>query len=98
MRERSTDSFETNSSLSMEALDAIFEKVEKLEEWRIPGPATDVLARRREILKREFRWDEDNPSTDPDDIWRNLKDGARARHRQHFGQSRGTSAFHAPSE
>jgi hypothetical protein len=60
--------------------------LEKLGEWSFPGSSADVLARRREILKREFRWDEDNGLTDPDELWRTFKGAARARHRQHFGQ------------
>lgn len=86
VRVQSIESFEANSGLSMEALDAILAQVEKLDEWNFAGSPADMLVRRREILKREFRWDEDNGLTDPDELWRTFKDAARARHRQHFGQ------------
>jgi len=86
VRVQSIESFDANTTLSMEALDTILGKVEKLDEWNLPGSDADVLARRRGVLKREFRWDEDNGITDPDELWRAFKDAARARHRQHFGQ------------
>jgi len=86
VREQSIESFEANSALSMEALDGILGRVEKLDEWNLSGSPADVLARRREILKREFHWDEDIGVADSDDLWRDFKEKVRARHRQHFGQ------------
>jgi hypothetical protein len=86
VRELSVDNFDTNSSLSMESVNAIFAQVESSDEWDLAGSPMDVLARRRAVLKREFRWEEDTGVTDPDDLWRNFKESARARHRQHFGQ------------
>ena len=86
VRELSVESFDANSNIPMEALNAIFLKVEMSDEWNLPGSLADLLTRRKSILKREFRWDEDTGITDPGDLWRVFKDSARARHRQHFGQ------------
>jgi len=46
----------------------------------------DVMARRRDVLKREFHWEDDTGIPDPDELWRAFKEKVRARHRQHFGQ------------
>jgi hypothetical protein len=70
----------------MECLNSIFLKVESSDEWNLAGSSMDVLARRKAILQREFRWDEDSGITDPDELWRSFKELARGRHRQHFGQ------------
>lgn len=86
VREQSIESFEANSALSMEALDAILGRIDKLDEWNLSGSSSDVLERRRGVLKREFQWEEDTGIADPDDLWRTFKDKVRARHRQHFGQ------------
>ena len=59
VRELSVESFDTNSNLSMESLNGIFGKIETLDEWNLPGSPMDVLTRRKAILKREFRWEED---------------------------------------
>ena len=86
VRELSIDSFDSNSNLSMESLNSVFQKVESSDEWNVAGSSTDVLARRKGILQREFRWEEDSGITDPDDLWHSFKELARARHRQHFAQ------------
>jgi hypothetical protein len=86
VREQSVESYEANNDLSREALDAILIRIEKLDEWNLPGSIPDVLARRRDVLKREFQWEDDTGIPEPDELWRSFKENVRARHRQHFGQ------------
>lgn len=86
VRSQSIESYEANSDLSREALDAILGRIEKLDEWVLPGSMADVLARRRDVLKREFQWEDDTAIADPDELWRAFKEKVRARHRMHFSQ------------
>jgi hypothetical protein len=86
VRERSVESYEANNDLSREALDAILNRIERTDDWNMAGSVADVVARRRDLLKREFHWEDDTQTADPDELWRLFKDKVRARHRQHFGQ------------
>lgn len=86
VRELSIESFEANSSLSLEAVEAVLKKVEVDAQWNQPGPAQEVLARRRELLKETYSWKDDTGTNDPDELWRRFKDEAKSRHQQHFGQ------------
>lgn len=86
VREQSVESYEANNDLSREALDAILSRIEKLDEWNLPGSIADILARRRDVLKREFSWEDDTGIPDPDGLWLAFKEKVRARHRQHFSQ------------
>lgn len=86
VREQSIESFDVNSTLSIEAIDAIMGRVERLSEWNLPGQPQEVLTRRQDILKREFSWEDEGGVNNPDDLYQRFKDEARDRHRRHFGQ------------
>lgn len=86
VRELSIDSFEANSSLSLEAIEAVVKTVETDPQWNQPGPPQEVLARRRQLLKETYSWEDDPRTNDPDELWRRFKDESKSRHRQHFGQ------------
>jgi hypothetical protein len=86
VREQSIESFESNSVLSIEAIEAVMSKVEDIPEWGMSGQQQEILTRRRDILKREFNWDDTAGGSDPDELWRRCKDEAKDRHRRHFGQ------------
>jgi hypothetical protein len=84
VREQSVESFETNNALSVEAIDKLITNVESFDRWMEPGPAHEVLSRRREILKEEFSWDDEDAVTDPEDLLRRFREEAKGRHRRHF--------------
>jgi hypothetical protein len=86
VREQSIESFDVNTTLSIEAIDAIIGRVERLSEWNLPGQPQEVLTRRQDILKREFSWEDEGGVNNPDDLYQRFKDEARDRHRRHFGQ------------
>ncbi len=86
VREQSIESFDANSAMSIEAIDAIMARVERTAEWTHSGQPQEVLTRRQEILKREFSWEDESGGSDPAELWQRFKDDARGRHRRHFGQ------------
>lgn len=86
VREQSIDCYDANTTMSMEAIDALMAKVERTPQWKQRGQPQEVLARRQEILKRDFNWEDDTGVSDPDDLYQRFKDEARSRHRRHFGQ------------
>lgn len=86
VREQSIESFDENSSMSIEAINAIIGQVERTAEWNLPGQLQEVLARRQDILKREFSWEDESGVSDPAQLWQRFKDDARSRHSRHFGQ------------
>lgn len=86
VREQSIESFEANSALSLEAIEAVMKQAEYAPEWTQPGPPQEVLVRRKEVLRQMFSWKEEPGINDPDQLWRRFKDGAKSRHRRHFGQ------------
>ncbi|MHB8655811.1 MAG: hypothetical protein ACYDA9_18260 [Terriglobia bacterium] len=86
VREQSIECFEANSAMSIEAIEAVMGQVERTPEWNQAGQPQEVLARRRDILQREFSWEDESGTSDPDELWRRFKDEAKRRHRQHFGQ------------
>ncbi|MCO4875582.1 hypothetical protein VOI32_00875 [Paraburkholderia caribensis] len=112
VRELSTESFEDNSLLSVEALDKLISRAEAHAGWNIDGSATDRLSSRRNVLEALFRWSDENQVNDPDDLLRQFRQEAKERHRRHFGQvhrsfgrgiglvsKRGTNRFrYAPSD
>jgi hypothetical protein len=84
VREQSIESFESNSAMSVEAIDRLITNVEAFDRWMEAGPDHEVLARRREILKEEFSWDDEATVTDPEDLLRRFREEAKGRHRRHF--------------
>lgn len=86
VREQSIESFDANSAMSLEAIDAILSAVAQTPDWIRPGAPREILARRQDILQREFGWEDEAGVSDPDDLWQRFKDEARSRHRRHFGQ------------
>lgn len=86
VREQSIESYDANSAMSLEAIEAVMGKVERSPEWNLPGQPNEVLTRRQEILKRDFSWEDESGVVDPDDLYQRFKDEARNRHRRHFGQ------------
>src|SRR6185312_14744159 len=80
VREQSIESFESNSGLSIEAIEKIIGEVERLETWNEKGQPQEVLNRRRKILDDEFSWDDEGTITDPEDLLRRFRDDAKARH------------------
>jgi len=86
VREQSIENFEINSTLSLQAIDRLFNDIEALRDWTSSGQPGEILARRREILKREFNWEDEAGVSDPEALWRRFKEEAKERHRRHFGQ------------
>lgn len=85
-REQSIESFEVNSAMSIEAIEAVMAKVEQMPAWVQPGQRQELLTRRKETLQREFTWEDEGGVSDPDELWRRFKNEAKDRHRRHFGQ------------
>lgn len=86
VREQSIESFEANSALSIEAIEAIMARTETTEEWKQVGQPQELVTRRKAILEREFSWHDESGVNDPDEVWRRFKHEAKERHRRHFGQ------------
>ena len=86
VREQSIESFDANTTLSIEAIDAMIGQVEQISEWNLPGQPQEVLARRQDILKREFSWEDEGGANNPDNLYQRFKEEARDRHSRHFGR------------
>ncbi|EIF29006.1 hypothetical protein BCh11DRAFT_04434 [Burkholderia sp. Ch1-1] len=86
VRELSTESFEDNSLLSVEALDKLISRAETHAGWNVQGSAIDRLNSRRNVLQVLFRWSDENQVNDPDDLLKQFRQEAKERHRRHFGQ------------
>lgn len=86
VREQSIESFDANTTLSIEAIDAIIGQVEQISEWNLPGQLQEVLTRRQDILKREFSWEDEGGVNNPDGLYQRFKEEARDRHSRHFGR------------
>lgn len=85
VREQSIENYDANSNLTVEAIDKLIADVEQFPEWNLSGQPQEILARRQEILRRDFCWEDDTGVSDPDELFERFKDEARNRHRRHFG-------------
>lgn len=86
VREKSIESFETNTVMSIEAIEKIISDVELMDEWKEGGQPQEVLARRRKILSDQFSWDDEGTVTDAEDLILRFREDAKGRHRRHFAQ------------
>ena len=83
----SINCIDANTTLTVEALEAIFHSIENSDEWSVvDASASDQLARRRTILKNRFGWEKDTAYADSDELWTDFKGGALDRHARHFGK------------
>jgi hypothetical protein len=86
VRELAIESFDENAGKSVEAMECLIRQAQLDPQWRQPGPPIEVLARRRDVLTRMFRWKNVGSVSDPEEILRELRREAKERHQRHFGQ------------
>lgn len=86
VRELSIESFEENSSLSVEAMERLIGAAEDDPKWNFGETDNDRLQSRRAVLEGLFRWSDDGQSKHPDDLLKQLRNEAKERHKRHFGQ------------
>jgi hypothetical protein len=86
VREMAIESFDENAGKSIEAMEVLIARAQEDPQWVQLGLPIEVLARRRDIVTRLFRWKDSARINDPDELLRELRKAAKERHQRHFGQ------------
>ena len=89
VRELAASSYHNNNLLSAKAVDVYISRIAESEEWKKAAGEPSALDKCRRLLEHRVRWggepEDYEGCADPDELLRELRRSAAARHRQHPG-------------